>query len=572
MSNRWKTLIATILGITGITITITVNVNIEDVTPVEDRMGWTAPTEQQQAEIDELIPDLVITEGQQGQRTIEPTSSEGAVVHLWDPVLRIRKGEHLPTWRQETGDCVSMGSANAIWYLQHVQYWKNAWDTSLLKKPYPPYIYGVSRVMPDLGNKRLGSSAGSNGGWAAYGVKKYGVLPADFDDVPAYSGDVANTWGVRGPPQKFIEYAKDYCVQAVAKVTSYEDVRDAIANGYPVTVASNQGFQMQPRLYEGKKWGIPSGSWAHQMCFLAVDDTARAPNGKTGGVYCLNSWGANAHGEPAGTEPPGGFWVDRDTVERMVRQNDSYAYSQFDGFPAQELDFNVFGDTPVTVNKKDEDTMKTMWTLFGLSLIAAGGVGLMTRHPARTLAATLLIGLSLCCSSVRAEPLCFDVFCVNTEQLRFDVFEPQAAVIQEMQTLNFNVFEGETPPTEDFGDMVDQVEEDADEKARKVEYIVYAHKPGDVTLDECPPCKRLDGDRPRLLEEYGIRIVWQPYMPAGEAQWPHLRWKLTDGSYKSNQGYSSAADLARKMGLKKRESKSSDQSTAKEVATVSKGN
>ena len=55
--------------------------------------------------------------------------------------------------------------------------------------------------------------------------------------------------------------------------------------------------------------------------------------------YILNSWGPRTHGtDPAGG-PPGGFWVKKSEIDYITRQGDSFAFSQFDGFPAQKLDW-----------------------------------------------------------------------------------------------------------------------------------------------------------------------------------------------------------------------------------------
>lgn len=231
-------------------------------------------------------------------------------------------------------NCVSMGAANVVNYLQCMQIIKEG-KNQIYHPAYQPYIYGISRVQ--IGGGRLGNGDGSIGAWAAEGMKRYGVLRADFSGVAPYSGSVAKKWGARpGPPTNFIAEAKQYLVKTYSQVNSYEDVIEALYNGYPVTVASNRGFKMAPRVDKGKSWGIPSGSWAHQMCFPAFDDDSRRP-----GCYLLNSWGASAHGTPADDAPPGGFWIDADVVTAMCRQDDSFAFSQFEGFPGQELDFSL---------------------------------------------------------------------------------------------------------------------------------------------------------------------------------------------------------------------------------------
>ena len=270
--------------------------------------------------------------------------SSGAQVALWEFAQSINGGEHFPTFRQETGDCVAQGAANAINYLQAVQIASHG-QSARFRCAFAPWIYGVSRTAEDIGAGRLRRSAGSVGSWAANAVERYGVLAADVPGVPEYSGRISDQWGYQGPPAEYFDEAEDFVVETVAQVNSYEDVRDALANGYPVTVASNQGFRMQAKVHRGKAFGMPSGQWAHQMCLIAVDDQADCPDGSKGACYCLNSWGSAAHGPPAGDEPPGGFWISRRVVERMVRQGDSWAYSNFSGFPLRDLDFRIFGAT-----------------------------------------------------------------------------------------------------------------------------------------------------------------------------------------------------------------------------------
>ena len=302
-------------------------------TSMQPQFGWVPPDlrdAETNAAVEQLVaslpPFFVVgsTDSTAGKRCV-----------LWDYTKKINGGEHLPTYRQEVGDCVSQGAANAVNYLSAMEIVRLQ-DRERWRPAFQPYIYGISRVQ--IGGGRIGGD-GSVGAWAAEGVKRFGVLFADDEGVPKYSGDVARRWGNRpGPPAHFIERGKSHPVKSTALVTTYEEVREAICNGYPVTVASNQGFQMRPRLDQGKAWGVPSGSWAHQMCFIGVDDQGQRP-----GCYCLNSWGADAHGSPAGDEPPGGFWVDAEIVNRMVRQRDSFAFSQFDGFPEQRLDFMLIG-------------------------------------------------------------------------------------------------------------------------------------------------------------------------------------------------------------------------------------
>jgi hypothetical protein len=205
------------------------------------------------------------------------------------------------------------------------------------KAVFPPYLYGTGRVQ--IGGGRLGGGDGSLGVWQAKAVMQYGTVPTDTPGLPQYSGSIARQWGKRpGPPEEFLNVGKSYIVKSAALVKTWDDVVTAVTNGYPVTVASNIGFSMQP----GRDgFHIQNTSWAHQMCIIGVDNEHSEPH-----ACILNSWG-NAHGEIKDFKtnepwPKGSLRVRRRDVEKILREGDSFAYSSFDGFPAQHLDRDVF--------------------------------------------------------------------------------------------------------------------------------------------------------------------------------------------------------------------------------------
>lgn len=248
---------------------------------------------------------------------------------LWEFSKKVTGG-HLPNYRQEIGDCVSHGMKNAVQYLSCVQIAKG--ERQEYHHVFPPYIYGISRVQ--IGGGRLGNSDGSLGSWAAEGVRKYGILFNDDPNVPEYSGSVATKWGRSGPPKEMIEAAKDNPIKTVAQVNSFDEVAQAISNGYPVTIASGVGFarnNMQGVEKNGKCWEEPGGSWMHQMSVIAVDMSDRSG-------FILNSWGEELWSNQPDGAPPGGFWTSEAAISRIVREGDSWAVSQFEGFPAQKLD------------------------------------------------------------------------------------------------------------------------------------------------------------------------------------------------------------------------------------------
>lgn len=308
----------------------------DEITPEAERFGWNEALAKQEApQIAAEMPKFAITD-----ENGDVVTGEGKNAELWKFAKIANDGKNIPTWRQESGDCVSMGWSNAIAYRMGFQIAKEQ-RNEILKIPFAPYMYGISRVQ--IGKRQLGRGAGSVGAWAAKGSQSYGVLPTEEANRLGftYSGRLADQWGWSGPPKPTIDYASKFRIRTVSQVRTWADTRDALVHGYPVTVASNVGFQGGSVDRDSKRWLRARGSWGHQMCFIGVEDRP----GREKGAYIINSWGADAHPKPLNDEPPGGFWVDSQTVERMVSQGDSWAYSDFDGFPASDTtgaDWNAF--------------------------------------------------------------------------------------------------------------------------------------------------------------------------------------------------------------------------------------
>ena len=259
-----------------------------------------------------------------------PRDNTKSNIRLWEYFAKA--GLSVPrNYRQEIGDCTSFGAKNAINCLQAVQIALG--QRAEYHEAYPPWIYGVSRVL--VGKGQL-SGDGSTGAWTAKAVSTYGVLAADAAGVPQYSGRIAKEWGRRGPPQEFFSIAKKTLVKTVALVRSAQDVCDAITSGYGVTIASNAGFGKMVE-EDGRMVGKWTTSWGHQMSILGYD-------GSTGQrwFYVLNSWSSDWGPEPLQGEPPGGFWISWEDCDRICRQGDSWAYSAFTGFPRQDLPDNIF--------------------------------------------------------------------------------------------------------------------------------------------------------------------------------------------------------------------------------------
>jgi hypothetical protein len=97
--------------------------------------------------------------------------------------------------------------------------------------------------------------------------------------------------------------------------------------------ASSDGFHRQ------------TTEWGHQMCFIGVDETYK--NGNEPYALLLNSWG-DVHGELKDFAdssiklPQGVLRIRRSDAEKHIRAGETFAYSNFDGFPAQKLDKSRF--------------------------------------------------------------------------------------------------------------------------------------------------------------------------------------------------------------------------------------
>ena len=272
---------------------------------------------------------------------LEPTPDlaaklAGGGVKLWDLVRAVR-GEDTPHGPQRTGDCVSFGAKNAVEYLQCAEIY--AGQAEGFRPVFPPYLYATGRVL--AGGGRLRGRAGSLGSWQAAAVMAHGVLRSDADGVPAYSAAVADAWGDGQDFRDFMKFAADHPVAAAARVRTWEEVAAAVANGSPVTVASDCGFTMKPGRagYHERR-----GSWPHQMCVVGLSTNPERP-----WAALLNSWG-DAHGRLTDFETPDGpgsqaKWpvgtlrVRREALEEILRTGEAYAYAAFAGFPPRRIDW-----------------------------------------------------------------------------------------------------------------------------------------------------------------------------------------------------------------------------------------
>ena len=261
-------------------------------------------------------------------------SGKDKVCLLYDYIYRV--AGNFPIRLQTVGDCVSQGAAYAVDAAKCVDIFVNKEFEEWVAETSTEDIYAGSRVV--IGGGRLRGD-GCYGVWAARYCNEYGAVPRGKYgnvDLREYSGSKARNWGKPsgGVPKTLLEVAKQHPILTVSRVDSYEQARDLLANGYAITVASDQGFSSQ-RDSEG--FAKPRGEWAHQMCLLGVDDKYKRP-----GVLCMNSWGVWNAGPKRNNQPDGSFWIDADEVEkRMLSKGDCWAFSGYEGFEPRKLNTRI---------------------------------------------------------------------------------------------------------------------------------------------------------------------------------------------------------------------------------------
>jgi hypothetical protein len=250
-------------------------------------------------------------------------AGDGKTTLLYKAFKDVNGGQYIPYPAQQIGDCVSHGFGHGVDLLECVQI-AIGHKAEALEQTATEAVYGLARV--DIGGGQMGWEDGAVGAWAAKAVSTIGTVSRDV--VGPYDGKRAKSWGANGVPADVKAKAGDHKVKTVALVSTYEELEDALANGYPVPVCSNQGFTLT-RDQDG--FCRPKGVWGH--CMLIVGTRTDKP-----GACILQSWGPDVPSGPLGLDQPSNsFWVDRETVTQMLAMQDSWALSQFDGYPGQSL-------------------------------------------------------------------------------------------------------------------------------------------------------------------------------------------------------------------------------------------
>lgn len=317
--------------VVGVTLgaALTMYLSAPAVTPEAVRYGLVENFEEEAAPIIAAHPPFQLVDAE-GREVVQDNAN--ANVRFWE--VWAKNGLNVPpNYPQQVGDCTSFSGKNAIENRQGIEIGEG--KAIRFRQVYPPFLYGVGRVQVGKGKVR---GDGAVVAWVVQGMRDHGILFADDDGVPPYSGEKAREWGLKGPPQRFLDIASTRRVKTIAPVRTAAQARDAICNGYPVLIGSRFG-STDIRERDGRMVARKNTEWAHAMCVIGYDGT-----GATDYFCVLNSWGESAHPAPLQGEPRGSFWVTFSEADREIFQpGDCWSVTDLDGFVENQIDVNVFG-------------------------------------------------------------------------------------------------------------------------------------------------------------------------------------------------------------------------------------
>lgn len=269
-------------------------------------------------------------------------NGEGQTRLLYKDWKQVHGTDYVPRNQGRAPSCVGQANAAAVDFLAAVEIRSGDPERAPPAQAAACVIYGLSRI--EIGGLNENSFGGSHNLWAAQALQEYGVVARlNYallgEDLRVPSPSRAVEFGALGVPLGLEKIARIHPVKEYISIDSYEELRDAVYMGCPVTVGSNIGFGEGKRtrdrdgfLNRPRRLFFPS-TWNHAMVVIGVCDEGRK------GALILNSWGSNWVNGPKrfGDEPEGSFWVDASVIDQMAGQGDSFALRGFSGYPHYQL-------------------------------------------------------------------------------------------------------------------------------------------------------------------------------------------------------------------------------------------
>jgi hypothetical protein len=233
-----------------------------------------------------------------------------------------------PSERQVQGDCVSHATRNSVDVTRSCEIVGGQREDFVAR--------GATEAI--YGSRGHGGEGMSCSGAARFVHQTGGILlrkQYNKSDLSEYSA-IGGSWGRGGVPDDLVKEAAKHQVKTISLINTVAQARDALANGYAISVCSNAGFSSRR-----DKYGIAkrSGSWGHAMAWVGMDDSHEVHNETL--FLVQNSWGMWNGGEKRLDQPDGSFWIRQSDAEDMLSQNGSWVFSDVDGFPPRKVDWTI---------------------------------------------------------------------------------------------------------------------------------------------------------------------------------------------------------------------------------------
>ena len=262
-------------------------------------------------------------------------SGEGQTVLLYESLLKYDPEAF--TERQVTGDCTSHGTRNGVDMARAYEIDKLGEVEAFVLRGATEAVYGYrGHGGQGMSVVRAMEYISEVGGLAIR--KNYTDAGIDFSK---YDPKEAIQWGRSGgTPKRLNDLISSNRVVTISLINSAEEARDAISNGFAIVSGSQHSFASKRDEYgfaarDGKKWGHCT-AWGG-LATLKDLTNGKNPSEEPCFLY-INSWG-DWNGGPKGKYniPDGSFWITKDDAEFMIRQKQTYAVGQVQGFKAEKI-------------------------------------------------------------------------------------------------------------------------------------------------------------------------------------------------------------------------------------------
>jgi hypothetical protein len=230
-----------------------------------------------------------------------------------------------PAERQTTGDCVSHSTRRSVDITRSVEIDINGEAEDFVARSATEGIY------QSRGHKGQGMSCSRAAKYVS-GNPGGILLRKDYGDIDLSVYNSSLGAKHRIPDSIYRTEAAKHQVNTVSMISTVAEARDALANGYGISVCSGYGFSSRR-----DKNGIAkrSGGWNHAMAWIGCDDTRTFLNETL--FLVQNSWGKFNGGPKTHGQPDGSFWIREKDAAGMLASRGSWVFSNVDGFPARDL-------------------------------------------------------------------------------------------------------------------------------------------------------------------------------------------------------------------------------------------